>query len=150
VDPVGSAPASNNKTAFDFFTGSGLSKVQAAAIVGNFDQESSMNPQAVQYPSGPGRGIAQWSTGGRWDSTPSDNMIWYASQHGESQWGLTPQLQFSWYELASYSGYGLASLRGATDVYSAVVAFQDDFEKCGQCETDNRVRYADQALAYYG
>ena len=150
VDPVGNAPAPNNKTAFDFFTGSGLSKVQAAAIVGNFDQESSMNPRQFQYPSGPGRGIAQWSAGGRWDTDSRDNMVWYASQHGESQWELTPQLQFSWYELATYPNYGLASLRAATTVYNAVVAFQSKFEGCGTCMTDNRVRYADQALTYYG
>lgn len=109
-----------------------------------------MNPGAVQVPSGPGRGIAQWSVGGRWDTATSDNMLWYASQHGESQWALTPQLQFSWYELSTFSGYGLGPLRAATDINSAVIAFQNDFEKCSQCDTDNRIRFADQAFAFYG
>jgi len=39
-------------------------------------------PTAVQYGGGPGRGIAQWSVGGRWDSSHNDNMTWYANAHG--------------------------------------------------------------------
>jgi peptidoglycan hydrolase-like protein with peptidoglycan-binding domain len=151
TDPVTVAPADNNKTTFNYFTGKGLSKIQSAAIVGNFDQESgpSMDPTAVQQ-GGPGRGIAQWSVGGRWDTYSQDNMVWYAGQHSASAWALSPQLGFTWYELGTFSTYGLASLRSTTDVYDAVVAFQNKFEGCGVCMTDNRVRYADQALAYYG
>jgi len=150
VDPVGSAPASNDQAAFDYFINKGLGKYQAAAIVGNFDQESSMNPTAHQYPSGPGRGIAQWSVNGRWDTYPSDNMLWYASTQGASAWALTPQFGFTWYELTTHPSYGLSPLRSDTSVYDAVITFQKDFEGCSNCMTDNRVRYADQALAYYG
>ena len=42
--------------------------MQAAGIIGNLDQESGMDPTISQYDGGPGRGIAQWSTGGRWDT----------------------------------------------------------------------------------
>jgi peptidoglycan hydrolase-like protein with peptidoglycan-binding domain len=150
TDPVTAAPASNNQSAFNYFVGKGLTKTQSAAIVGNFDQESSMSPTAKQYPSGAGRGIAQWSTGGRWDTYTNDNAVWYAGTQGQDVWTLTPQLGFTWYELGTYSNYGLAQLRASTDVYDAVVAFQNQFEGCGVCMTDNRVRYADQALAYYG
>src|SRR5580658_5394526 len=59
----------NDKIAFDFFVGKGLSKDQAAGIVGNLDQESGMDPTIWQYGGGPGRGIAQWSAGGRWDTS---------------------------------------------------------------------------------
>ncbi|HKC28049.1 MAG TPA: phage tail tip lysozyme [Jatrophihabitans sp.] len=150
ADPVTAQPANNNQAAFQYFTGKGLSKVQAAGIVGNFDQESSMNPAVKQYGGGPGRGIAQWSTGGRWDSYASDNAVWYAGTLGANVWTLNPQLTFTWYELATYSNYGLASLRAAGDVNSSVIAFQDKFEGCSVCETANRERYAQQALAYYG
>src|SRR5262245_48472964 len=43
----------NDKAAFDFFVGKGLTNFQAAGIVGNLDQESGVNPSSVQQPSGP-------------------------------------------------------------------------------------------------
>ena len=97
----------NDKAAFDFFLGKGLTSFQAAGIVGNLDQESNFDPNAVQQ-GGPGRGIAQWSVGGRWDTDGSDNAEWYANKQGESVWSLQLQLEFVWYELATFSGYGLA------------------------------------------
>src|SRR4051794_15363078 len=51
----------NDKVAFDFFLGKGLTPIQAAGIIGNLDQESGMSPTISQYGGGPGRGIAQWS-----------------------------------------------------------------------------------------
>ncbi|MFX5562785.1 phage tail tip lysozyme, partial [Acinetobacter baumannii] len=83
----------------------GLKNYQAAGIVGNLIQESSVNPNSIEYGGGPGRGIAQWSGGGRWDSSHNDNMVWYASQHGLSPWSLTAQLDFIWYELTTFGGY---------------------------------------------
>ena len=56
----------NDKIAFDFFLAKGLTPVQSAGIIGNLDQESGMDPTIWQYGGGPGRGIAQWSAGGRW------------------------------------------------------------------------------------
>src|SRR5438105_13835498 len=57
----------NDKIAFDYFLGKGLTAVQSAGIIGNLDQESGMDPTISQFGGGPGRGIAQWSAGGRWD-----------------------------------------------------------------------------------
>jgi hypothetical protein len=139
----------NDKVAFDFFLGKGLTPVQAAGIVGNLDQESGMDPSIWQYGGGPGRGIAQWSAGGRWDSDYHDNVAWYASQKGESIYSLNLQLEFIWYELTSI-GYGYSSLRAATNVTAATVAFQDDFEICGACDSSNRIAHAEAALADFG
>src|SRR6478609_5553836 len=66
----------NDKPAFDFFVAKGLTNFQAAGIVGNLDQESGVNPASVQA-GGPGRGIAQWSVGGRWDTSSNDNVLAY-------------------------------------------------------------------------
>src|ERR1017187_2975403 len=60
----------NEQPAFDFFVGKGLTTFQAAGIVGNLVQESNVSPTSVQA-GGPGRGIAQWSTGGRWEHDPN-------------------------------------------------------------------------------
>jgi hypothetical protein len=139
----------NDKTAFEFFVGKGLSKVQAAGIVGNLDQESGMSPTISQYGGGPGRGIAQWSAGGRWDSSYHDNVEWYASSHGGNKYSLTTQLDFIWYELTTI-GYGFGALKASTDVSGATVVFETDFEICGTCDTSGRVADADSALASYG
>jgi MYXO-CTERM domain-containing protein len=144
-----SALNANDQTAFDYFVSQGLTTFQAAGIVGNLDQESNDDPTAVQ-PCGPGRGIAQWSAGGRWDTDTNDNVLWYASKEGESADSLQLQLQFIWYELTTFSGYGLASLKATTNVTDATIAFETDFEGCGECDQSNRISYAEAALAAFG
>jgi len=139
----------NDKAAFDFFLGKGLTSFQAAGIVGNLDQESNVDPNAVQQ-GGPGRGIAQWSVGGRWDTDANDNATSYAKKQGESVWSLQLQLEFIWYELTTFSGYGLASLKNTTNVSDATVVFETDFEGCGVCEQSTRISYAKAVLAAYG
>ncbi len=143
------ALSSNEHTAFNYFVSKGLTKEQAAGIVGNLIQESNVIPTAVQYGGGPGRGIAQWSVGGRWDTSYHDNVTWYANQHGANGWALQTQLDFIWFELTSY-GYGYGSLRAATNVTDATIAFEDHYEICGNCAQAQRIAYAKQVLAAYG
>jgi hypothetical protein len=139
----------NDKAMYDYFVGKGLTSFQAAGIVGNLDQESGGNPNAVQS-GGPGRGIAQWSVGGRWDTDANDNATAYASKKGVSVWTLQLQLDFIWYELTTFSGYGLAQLKATTNVTDATVVFQNKFEGCGTCVQTQRVQYAKDVLAAYG
>jgi hypothetical protein len=136
------------KTAFEFFRAKGLTRVESAAIVGNLMQESSVTPTAVQYGGGPGRGIAQWSVGGRWNASSHDNVAWYASVHGLSRWSLTAQLDFIWYELTHF-GYGFSALRSATTITGAVKAFQNRYEICGACDSTRRVHDAEYVLSHY-
>jgi MYXO-CTERM domain-containing protein len=139
----------NDKAAYDYFRGKGLQNFQAAGIVGNLDQESGVDPLSVQA-GGPGRGIAQWSVGGRWDTDANDNAQWYATQQGQSVDSLQLQLDFVWYELTTFSGYGLAALEASANVTDATVAFQNDFEGCGTCDQSTRISYAQGVLAAYG
>src|SRR6185312_11660983 len=98
---VASIIRSNEQTAFNYFVNKGMTKIRAAGIIGNLDQESGMDPTIKQYGGGPGRGIAQWSVGGRWDTYSQDNVVWYAANKdgGLSRWSLQAQLDFIWYEL---------------------------------------------------
>jgi len=152
VEPTASSEQAlntNDQAAFDFFVGKGLTNFQAAGIVGNLDQESNVDPNAVQQ-GGPGRGIAQWSVGGRWDTDANDNAEWYATKQNESVWSLDLQLAFIWYELTTFSGYGLASLEATTNVTDATIVFETDFEGCGECDQTNRITYAENVLNAYG
>jgi hypothetical protein len=139
----------NDKIAFDYFLARGLTPVQAAGIVGNLDQESDMDPTVSQYGGGPGRGIAQWSAGGRWDTTSNANVTWYAGQQAEDRWSLHLQLEFIWWEL-THEGYGFTDLKNATTVTQAVTVFQDQYEICGACASSNRIAHANAALAQFG
>jgi len=151
TEAVASKTSSNpQRTAFDYFLHKGLSKVQAAGIVGNLVQESSVNASAVQYGNGPGRGIAQWGIRQRWDRSPNDNVAWFASRHHASRWSLNTQLDFIWYELKTFQHYGFAALHAARTVSAATKAFQDHFEVCGTCDSRQRLTYAQRALKAYG
>src|SRR5947208_7965960 len=123
------ALSSNEHTAFNFFVSRGLTKAQSAGVVGNLMQESNVIPTSVQYGGGPGRGIAQWSVGGRWDSSANDNVLAYASQKAESATSLNLQLEFIWYELNSI-GYGFSQLEATTNVTDATVVFMSRYEIC--------------------
>lgn len=149
VASSGAAVTAADQTAYEYFVGQGLTSYQAAGIVGNLDQESNMNPTVAQYGGGPGRGIAQWSAGGRWDTDANDNVVWYAGTKGESATSLQLQLQFIWYELTTFSGYGLSELRASTNVTAATVAFETYYEGCGECDQSNRIDYAEAALAAF-
>jgi hypothetical protein len=141
--------SSPKKSAYNFFIGKGLKDYQAAAIIGNLMQESSVDPTAVEYGGGPGRGIAQWSVGGRWDHSSGDNLVAFAAKHGLSRWSLQAQLEFIWYELTTF-GYGFGALKNSSNVVEATIIFQDDFEICGTCVQSTRIAYAEQVLSEYG
>jgi hypothetical protein len=134
----------NDQTAFDFFRSKGLSAEQAAGIVGNLDQESNNNPGSAQ-PNGPGRGIAQWSVGARWDKSPNDNATAFAAQQHELLDSLQLQLEFIWYELSTFPRYGLSDLKGQSSVTGAAQAFATKFEACGKCLQTKRDQYAQAA-----
>ncbi|MGI8416375.1 MAG: phage tail tip lysozyme [Nakamurella sp.] len=140
----------NEKTAFDYFVAKGLTKKQAAGIIGNLDQESGMDPTIKQYGGGPGRGIAQWSVGGRWDTYSGDNEVHYTNVVlGISRYNLTGQLKFVWHELSDFSYYGLAQVKASTTINGAVLAFQDHYEGCGTCNPSAREKYAADAYSRY-
>jgi hypothetical protein len=139
----------NDRTAFDYFRSHGLSAEQAAGIVGNLDQESGNDPTKYQYDNGPGRGIAQWTSGGaagdRWNGPGSDSSVAFAASEHASVWSLSTQLDFIWYELTHVSGDGLASLKQQTSVDGAESVFQSEFERCGACAASQRIEYAQAA-----
>ncbi len=143
------ALGNNARTAFNYFVAKGLTEVQSAGIVGNLMQESSARPTAVELGGGPGRGIAQWSVGGRWNTDPN-NVVKFANARGADRWALQTQLDFMWHELSVVGGFGLSELRAATTLSQAVIVFQNRYERCGTCAQGKRLTYATQALRDYG
>lgn len=140
--------SSNEKTAFDYFVGKGLTKKQAAGIVGNLDQESGMDPTIKQYGGGPGRGIAQWSVGGRWDTSNPNEVHYTNVTLGVSRYDLTGQLKFIWEELTTV-GYGYSSLKATTTIDGATSVFASKYEICGDCNLSARESFANAAYNKY-
>lgn len=139
----------NEKTMFDFLVGKGLTKRQAAGVVGNLDVESGMDPTISQIGGGPGRGIAQWSVGGRWDTYAGDNLVDFANQRDLGRWSMNAQKRFVWFELSNFSYYGLADLKNTTTIEGATRVFMNKYEGCGDCHVDRRVQYAKDAFDRY-
>lgn len=138
------APNSAARTAFEFFVTKGLAHAQAAGIVGNLLQESNVNPAAVQA-DGPGRGIAQWSVGARWNG-----LLRFARARHASALALDTQLEFLWHELTTVPSLGLGALRAERSVAGAAGVFARSFEVCGLCNQPRRVAFAEAVLRAFG
>lgn len=137
----------NIEQAFNYFNGKdGLTNFQAAGIIGNLMQESGVNPKSNQS-GGPGRGIAQWSEGGRWDA-----LLRWVSAKGEDPFSLQGQLDFLWHEMTDVAPWkdSLPAVKSATTVEEATQKFESTFEKAGIPNMPNRIKYARQVLDKYG
>lgn len=130
----------NAATVYDFLIGKGLRDFQAAAVIGNLQQESRLNPVVSPGDGGRSHGIAQWN-GSRWKDLQD-----FASNSGLSPDSIEAQLGFLWHELETNPSAGLDQLEASTSIEEAVQVFQDMYERCGTCETDKRIAFAKSAL----
>lgn len=140
----------NIEKAFNFFVQNlHLTAIQSAAIVGNFMQESSLDPTAVN-PDGGAYGIAQWG-GDRLSGLQT-----FADQQGTDQSDFTTQLLYVQYELTTTRTGDLSDLKQTSDIVTATRTFENDYEKAGDTpdspgvEIVNRIAYAKEILAKYG
>jgi hypothetical protein len=111
--------------AYSYFVGKGLSSIQAAALVGNFWEESQgVKPHQPQIGGGTSQGIAQWETP-RWTL-----LVDFASNKGVSPYALSTQLDFVWYELATTAPYttALSRLQASSDINDATIIVQNLYE----------------------
>jgi hypothetical protein len=142
--PTNLSGSGNVQQAYNFFIGKGLKDFQSAGILGNLAQESGINPGSAQA-GGPGRGIAQWSVGGRWDT-----LVAWAKSANRDPNSLGTQLDFLWQELNSTEKGALSALQGSSDVSGATTAFEQGYERAGTPAMANRIKYAQNVLSSKG
>lgn len=106
--------------AYNWLIGKGLSPNAAAGVVGNLKAESGVNPNSNQ-PDGPGRGIAQWSEGGRWETLKQ----WAGNK---DIYDLDTQLGFLWHELNTGYRHVLNQLQNTHNMAEATEVFMKEFE----------------------
>ncbi len=149
----------NVQSAFNYFIQHRLTANQSAGIVGNFMQESNVNPKDPNpsAPNGQGDGIAQWqdsrdsATGkiipGRWSGP--NGLLAFAKKNNKPWDDLGLQLDFVWYELLNSRNYALTHLKATTTVEQAAETFEEDYEGASDPRIPNRINYARQILTQY-
>ena len=68
----------------DRLVNGGLTKTAAIGVVANLKAESNLDPGIKQRGGGPGRGLAQWEKGGRYDTDPI-NLNKFAAKKGTTE-----------------------------------------------------------------
>ena len=127
----------SDKKVYRWLRQDGFSHAAAAGILGNLKQESGTNPNADQ-PGGPGRGIAQWSEGGRWDQ-----LVAWADRKGMDPSDLRTQYEFMIKEMRSgIFGFDIEEFKRMGNARQAARYFNDHFEKAGI--NGDREQYAKQ------
>lgn len=114
-------------------------------MVGNFEQESQLDPKAIERKHDPlsGHGIAQWT------ATRTTDLKNYAKEKNKDWTDLGIQVEFLIKELKGTEKNGQNALR-VTDVTQATADWQTTFERAGIPAMDNRVAYANKWYAKFG
>lgn len=130
---VGTASASGAKAIRNYLTAGGLTKVAAAGVVGNLQQESGLRSDA------PGGGLAQW-IGSRWTA-----LVAFAGRLGLAPSSEQAQLDYLLAELRTSYPLTLQQLNAASTPAEAAVIFQNQYERPSVPMQANRIAYANAA-----
>lgn len=101
----------------------GYTKATAGGILGNLEQESGFDPTADQA-GGPGRGIAQWSEGDRWETLKS-----WCKKKGRNPESIEGQVGYMLYEMGSGTWGSPTKYKSFSDPVDACIYFHDLFER---------------------
>jgi hypothetical protein len=122
----------------DFFAQKGVSKIGISGIIGNWMQESTLNPDLT---GASGLGLAQW-IGSRRTAAYA-----LAARMKTAPTNLMLQLQYAWQELTGPYRSTLSQIQGARSPAQAAQLFEQGYEGAGIPSMANRIRYAQEAFA---
>jgi len=128
--PIAQAPViqkTNEQISWEFFINKGFTPEQTAGILGNLKQEHGFNTSDEAS----GLGIAQWLGSRR------ERLI----QRG-NHLDLTSQLNFIIEEFEGTEHHSHQAVKVSTTVEQATIAFQNGYERCGDCRQSQRIAYA--------
>jgi len=128
----------------------GLNKTAAIGVVANLKAESDLDPSIKQHGGGPGRGVAQWEKGGRYDNDRI-NLKGFAKSKGTKWQDLDAQIDFILYEMENHPEYKRVKeeINGASTVKDAVLIFLKKYEKAGTPHTEKRIKYGEELEKAY-
>ena len=147
---------------WNFFTSNGYSPEATAGIMGNMEQESGVDPAAIQgHGKGPAAGIVQWENYNTKSSRWKD-LSDYAESKGYKWSDLEPQLEFIVKELntkdiddrmqgktspqnltkAGATPMSFSAWKQSTDIENATRLFEGAYERGGTLMMPNRLNAA--------
>ena len=144
VEEVKPAPEKGSpEYIIDKLVNGGLTKTAAIGVVANLKAESNLDPGIKQIGGGPGRGLAQWEKGGRYDTDPI-NLNKFAAKKGTNWADLDTQIDFILYEMDKHPEYRKVKeqLNKTDSVEKATLIFLKKYEKAGTPHTDKRLKFA--------
>lgn len=141
----------NSQKIFNYFTHNGFTAKAAAGIVGNFQQESSCQPNTHQLGGGPGYGLAQWEASNSVDGGGRlNNLEAFAARNRMPVSGLKTQLEFASHEMqTSYPGLK-QEMNNASSAAQAASIFCAQYEGAGIPDMTARENNAQAALISHG
>jgi len=121
----------------------------ARGIMGNFYAESNLDPDARQILSsgetGAGRGLAQWESGGRFNTDPL-NLVDFSNERGTKWTDPETQLDFMIAEMENSEAFGNVrnQMNQAETPEEAAKIFLEGYEKANpeKARLDKRTKYA--------
>lgn len=121
----------------------GLTPIAAIGVVANLKAESNLNSSTKQYGGGPGRGLAQWEKGGRYD-TDRINLVKFAKKRGVDWSDMDAQIDFILHEMNVHPEYKRVKrdINKVGSVEEATLLFLKRYEKAGIPHTSKRLKYA--------
>lgn len=153
----------NEEKVWNYFKGKGVDDIHTAAVIGNLEQESSLNPIIMevggtsQNPDDAGYlgwGLAQWTGNERAGETTGEKVKRIFQQAGATGpvYDLGTQLDVIWWEMSNspptgYSSF-FAKFTATKSLADAVSFFQKYFE--GGANYEPRFTNASNALQKYG
>lgn len=138
--------STTSEQVWNYFRSLGFTKEATSGILGNLQQESGVDPTAIQNGgAGPAAGIAQWENystqSARWA-----NLNAYAQSIGTDWTDLQTQLDFLMQELPSclstYGGTSIEAFKALTDIETATTLFETSFERAGTPNMSARITNA--------
>ena len=124
-------PSENKNFAFNYLQQKGLAPHQAAGIVGNFAQESNVNPNITNS-------IGAFGAG-QWLGARKKALFDFAKRNGQDPANLQTQLDFTMHELNTTEKGAFNTLKGTKTSAEAAQVFRKKYERPGEHEAnDNR------------
>lgn len=131
--------------------GGGLTPDAAKGVLANIAVETAytFDPTIEQQGGGPGRGLVQWESGGRFDTDPI-NLQSFAEENDRDWRDTSTQVDFILYELDNHPEYKkLKPQLNEADSTAATQLFLEKYEKAGKPKAEERkeaLTRIDQAL----
>lgn len=120
------------------FTAAGMSKAGAAGMIGNWTQESSLNPSAAG-------GLL-----GQWQGDRMTALQGFASKIGQPVTSPTVQARFAVHELQTGYPSLWSQLKTTNDPAAAATAISNQYERPGIPMLGNRIAAAQKAMGLSG